>query len=208
MSLKSCLTVMRVSSLSTWIHASHPSDNSLGKLFKTPAARPSHYILLLFFFSPSTQWSRITPPVLSFALFVLHLQFIMFSTSKIGLAAVLLATLNHAQNCVMTIPPNPLTAAGLATLYKMTGCNQIDFSNNGSFVEATILDPATGTLQVYNPLGINQDQAVDGKDFITPVTPTLPANAVVGIWFGSNAVTVTLAGDTNGCINGNGGSIC
>jgi hypothetical protein len=152
MSLKSCLKVMHVSSLGIWIHASHPSDNSLGKLFKTPAARPSHYILLLlFFFSQSTQRSWITPPVLSFALFVLHLQFIMFSTSKIGLVAVLLVTLSHAQNCIITIPPNPLTAADLATPYKMTGCNQIDFSNNGSFVEATILDPATGTLQVYNP---------------------------------------------------------
>jgi hypothetical protein len=131
----------------------------------------------------------------------------MFSTSTIGLAAVLLATLSHAQNCVITIPSNPLTAAGLASPYKMTGCNQIDFGNQGSFVEATILDPATGALQVYNPLIINQDQAVAGKDFITPVTPTLPANAVVGIWFGSNGLTVTLAGDTNGCVNGDGGSI-
>jgi hypothetical protein len=131
----------------------------------------------------------------------------MFSTSKIGLAAVLLATLSHAQNCVITIPSNPLTAAGLATPYKMTGCNQIDFNNQGSFVEATILDPATGALQVYNPLIINQDQDVAGKDFITPLTPTLPANAVVGLWFGSNALTVTLAGDTNGCVNGDGNSI-
>lgn len=131
----------------------------------------------------------------------------MFSTSKIGLAALLLATLSHAQNCVITVPPNPLTAAGLATPYKMAGCNQLEFANNASFVEATILDPATGALQVYNPLIINQDQAVEGKDFIKPVTPTLPANAVVGIWFGSNAVTVTLAGDTNGCVNGDGNSV-
>jgi hypothetical protein len=131
----------------------------------------------------------------------------MFSISKVGLMAVFLVTLSHAQNCVITIPPNPLTAAGLATPYKMTGCNQIDSSNQGSFVEATILDPATGALSVYNPLIINQDQAVAGKDFIKPVTPTLPANAVVGIWFGSNALTVTLAGDTKGCVNGDGNSI-
>jgi len=131
----------------------------------------------------------------------------MILASVLGLTAVLLATLGHAQNCVITIPPNPLTAAGLATPYKMTGCNQIDFANQGSFVEATILDPATGALQVYNPLVINQGNAVAGKDFITPVMPTLPANAVVGIWFGSNAVTVTLAGDTNGCVNGLGDSV-
>jgi hypothetical protein len=100
-----------------------------------------------------------------------------------------------------------LTAAGLVTLYKMTGCNQIDFGNQVSFVEATILDPATGALSVNNPLIINQDQTVTGKDFITPVTPTLLANAVGGIWFRSNALTVTLAGDANGCVNGDGGSI-
>jgi hypothetical protein len=131
----------------------------------------------------------------------------MFSIPTLGLVAVYLASLGHAQNCVITIPPNPLTAAGLATPYTMTGCNQINFANQGSFLEATILDPATGALSVYNPLIINQDQAVAGKDFITPVTPTLPANAVVGIWFGSNALTVTLAGDTNGCVNGDGNSI-
>jgi hypothetical protein len=46
-----------------------------------------------------------------------------------------------------------------------------------------------------------------GKGFIAPVVPTLPANAVVGIWFGSNAQTVTLTGTTQGCVNGLGGSI-
>jgi hypothetical protein len=44
-------------------------------------------------------------------------------------------------------------------------------------------------------------------DFIAPVVPTLPANAVVGIWFGSNANTITLTGSTNGCVNGLGGSV-
>jgi hypothetical protein len=39
------------------------------------------------------------------------------------------------------------------------------------------------------------------------VVPTLPANAVVGLWFGSNAVTLTLTGSTNGCVNGLPGSV-
>jgi len=46
-----------------------------------------------------------------------------------------------------------------------------------------------------------------GTGFIPPVVPTLPANAVVGIWFGSNALTVTLTGTTQGCVNGDGNSI-
>jgi hypothetical protein len=39
------------------------------------------------------------------------------------------------------------------------------------------------------------------------VVPTLPANNVVGIWFGSNANTITLTGSTNGCVNGLPGSV-
>jgi len=127
-----------------------------------------------------------------------------------GLSVAFFASLSTAQavfDCEIAVPPNPLTAAGLATPYKVTGCNQIDFDNQGNFVEAAILDPATGAVQIYHPLIINANQTVEGTDFITPVTPTLPANAVVGIWFGSNANTVTLTGSTNGCVNGLGGSI-
>jgi len=60
----------------------------------------------------------------------------------------------------------------------------LDFANQGSFVEATILDTATGAVQVYNPLIINQDNAIPGVDFITPVVPNITATSVVGIWFG------------------------
>ena len=74
-------------------------------------------------------------------------------------------------------------------------------------MEAAILDPATGAITIYNPLVINQDNAVAGVDFITPTVPTVPANAVVGIWFGSNALTITLTGSTNGCVNGAPNSI-
>src|SRR5271156_3444783 len=133
----------------------------------------------------------------------------MFSVPLSGLTVLVLASLCLAQdmNCVLTVPPNPLTAKGLATPYQMTGCNQINFSDEACFVEAAILDPANGNISIYYPLVINQDQNVAGVDFITPVLPTLPANAVVGIWFGSNAVTLTLAGSTNGCVNGDGNSI-
>ncbi|CZR50853.1 uncharacterized protein PAC_00727 [Phialocephala subalpina] len=127
----------------------------------------------------------------------------MFSSS-VGLLALLFAYAKAAAvfNCVLTVPPSPLTATGLATPYKVTGCDQTQFAAQGSFVEAAILDPATGALQIYNPLVINAKAAVAGTDFITPVVPTLPANAVVGIWFGTNAATLTLTGATTGCVNG------
>lgn len=132
-----------------------------------------------------------------------------FSASLVGLTALALASrcLAQTMNCVLTVPPNPLTAQGLATPYTMTGCDQTNFATEGCFVEAAILDPATGGLSVYNPLIINQGQNVAGVDFIQPVVPTLPDNAVVGLWFGSNANTLTLEGDTNTCVNGYGNSI-
>jgi hypothetical protein len=56
---------------------------------------------------------------------------------------------------------------------------------------------------------INANATVPNVDFIPPVVPTLPANAVVGLFYGSNAVTLTLTGDTAGgnCVNGDGNSI-
>lgn len=134
----------------------------------------------------------------------------MFWSTSAHLAVILfLASKGFAQpfNCQITVPPNPLTAEGLATPYKQTGCNQIDFADQGNFVEATIIDTATGALQVYHPLIINQDQDVAGVDFIPPVVPTLSSTSVVGITFGSNANTITLVGDTNGCVNGLDGSV-
>lgn len=50
-------------------------------------------------------------------------------------------------------------------------------------------------------------QAATAGSYIPPIVPTLPNNAVVGIWFGSNAVSVTLTGSTGGCVNGQGNSV-
>lgn len=121
--------------------------------------------------------------------------------------SVLFATAAYAQNCRLTVPPNPLTAQGLATPYTVSGCNQRNFATEASFVEAAIFDPSTSTISIYHPLVVNQGD-VAGKDFITPVTPTIPAGATVGIWFGSNALTLTLIGSGAGnCVNGFQGSI-
>jgi hypothetical protein len=69
--------------------------------------------------------------------------------------------------------------------------------------DANLLD------RIYSPLVINANATKPNVDFIPPVVPTLPAGAVVALFFGSNAVTLTLTGDTAGgnCVNGDGQSI-
>ena len=69
-------------------------------------------------------------------------------------------------NCDIIVPANPLTAQGLATPYLLTGpggmtpaqsgCEMTNATALGAFVQATILDPATGRLSVYNPLVITK----------------------------------------------------
>lgn len=130
----------------------------------------------------------------------------MVYSISFALVALLFTVQSQAAfDCVITVPPNPLTAQGLATPYKVTGCDQTQFADQGSFVEAAIIDTATGAVQIYHPLVINQNMVQ--ADFIAPVLPTLPANSVVGLWFGSNAATVTLKGTIQTCVNGDGKSI-
>lgn len=95
-------------------------------------------------------------------------------------------------NCTLTVPPNPLTAQGLATPYQLAAtnaangpCNEAN-PNQAAFVQAAILDPATGQISAYEPLVIDKGT----QPAIAPVVPTLPANAVVGIWFGFNGTTL------------------
>ncbi|MGZ3599701.1 MAG: hypothetical protein ACXWQ5_08280 [Ktedonobacterales bacterium] len=113
--------------------------------------------------------------------------------------------------CILTVPANPLTAAGLATPYQLSGktadgmpCHE-GSTDVASFVQGAVLDPATGQVSIYNPLVIDQG----AKPAVAPVVPTLPANAVVGIWFGSNATSLRLQGAgvrTGQCVDGLGGS--
>ncbi|KAG8215106.1 hypothetical protein J3R82DRAFT_8557 [Butyriboletus roseoflavus] len=212
----------------------------------------------------------------------------MWHSTSLSLSLVLLSwvVVVRSQNCQLQVPANSLTVQGLATPYVLTGCNQLDFANQGAFVEAAILDPATGNIQIYNPLVINSGmtpvgngtgitttsagattsvpaslsstnvgattapttspsgvtsstdmgattapttspsdvpsstiasltatatnvarQAASAGFYIPPIVPTLPNNAVVGIWFGSNAASLTLTGSTDGCVNGLGNSV-
>jgi hypothetical protein len=105
-------------------------------------------------------------------------------------------------NCAIIVPAHPLTAKGLATPYQLTGpagtspaasgCQMINSINLGAFVQATILDPRTGALAVYNPLVITAGT----KPAIRPVVPKLPADAIVTIDFGFNGTTLFQEGAT------------
>ena len=121
-------------------------------------------------------------------------------------------------NCEIIVPAHPLTAAGLATPYRLTGpdgatpaasgCTMANAANLGAFVQATILDPATGKLSVYEPLVITKGT----RPAATPVPPRLPKGAVVTIDFGFNGATLTQVGATpraliqGHCVNGIRGS--
>src|SRR2546426_4300972 len=141
--------------------------------------------------------------------------------AMIGLAAITLPVTALAQttavpnpDCTLIVPPAPLTAAGLATPYQLVAtdpakgpCHELD-ANQSAFVQAAILDPATGKIAIYNPLVIDQGTVPAAP----PVVPTLPNNAVVGIWFGYNGNNLTLqptvgALADNSCVNGVPGSV-
>jgi hypothetical protein len=123
-------------------------------------------------------------------------------------------------SCDLIVPANALTAAGLATPWQLTGpngtdpqgtgCTMANAANLGAFVQATIIDPATGALSVYNPLVITQGTTAA----VAPTAPTLAAGDVVNITFGFNGTNLTLinaAGTTSvagaNCNQGLAGSI-
>jgi hypothetical protein len=121
-------------------------------------------------------------------------------------------------DCELIVPPNPLTAAGLATPYQLTGpggqspaasgCTQAN-PNLQAFVQATILNPATGRLWVYEPLVVT----LGSLSAVVPVRPTLPRNAVVNLMVGFNGNNLQLAAARPAtltrakCVNGLPGSL-
>jgi hypothetical protein len=120
------------------------------------------------------------------------------------IVTALLATLGRAQDCVLQVPANPLTAKGLATPYVQTNCKQREGS--ASFVECAIYD-LKGGITYYAPLIIDAGDVV-GKNFVAPIAPNLPPAALVGCWFGTNGASTTLAGPgAKQCTNGIPGSI-
>jgi hypothetical protein len=122
-------------------------------------------------------------------------------------------------SCDIIVPPNPLSAQGLATPYQLTGpdgmspdasgCTMANVANLGAFVQATILNRRNGQLSVYEPLVITQGT----QPAAAPVLPRLPRHAVVTIDFGFNGTNLTQVGATpdalsqGNCVNGMPGSI-
>ncbi len=105
-------------------------------------------------------------------------------------------------NCDIVIPAHPLTAKGLATPFLLTGpagtspaasgCQMINSLKLGAFAQATILDPATGALSVYDPLVITKGT----KPAVKPVVPKLPRHAIVTIDIGFNGTILRQEGAT------------
>src|ERR1700742_4004801 len=122
-------------------------------------------------------------------------------------------------DCDLVVPAHPLTAQGLATPYQLTGphgqtpaasgCRMSNAAKLGAFVQATILDPATGTLSVYDPLVVTQGT----RPSVRPSVPDIPADAVVTIDFGVNGRDLFQGGATadaleqGHCVNGTAGSV-
>ena len=122
------------------------------------------------------------------------------------LVLIALAAAVSAQNCVLIVPPTPLTATGLATPYilkNMPGdtaptCDPAQNANAAAFVQGAVIDVNTGNIQIYNPLVIVQAaNAAPVPAAVTPTTPVLPAQSIVALWFGFNGGTLVLQ-DTAG----------
>jgi hypothetical protein len=131
-----------------------------------------------------------------------------------GRGAPIQAVAAATSDCSLIVPADPLSAKGLATPYELVGadgnqgaCHEAD-DGRAAFVQASVIDPATGKVSVYNPLVIDMGT----RPAVAPVAPALPKNAVVGIWFGFNGDNLTLR-DSRGslkagaCVNGVTGSI-
>jgi hypothetical protein len=129
------------------------------------------------------------------------------SATATGTATALNATV---LDCFLTLPNDPLSATGLSTPFLLNApCSQT-VANQQSFAEAAIYDPATGDITIYHPLVLDAGKTAGAP----PVVPTLPAGAVVALWFGFNGGVLQLLDvngqDTNaspvlkgaGCING------
>ena len=142
------------------------------------------------------------------------------ATASVSASAAPAATQNAGTNadCELIVPARPLTVTGLATPYQLTGPGGQDPAASGcteanpalqAFVQATILDPATGRLAVYEPLVITAGTI----PAVAPVKPRLPKNAVVNIMVGFNGNNLKLDGAQPGtlsgakCVNGLGDSL-
>jgi len=91
--------------------------------------------------------------------------------------------------CTLIVPPNALSAAGLATPWQLSdGCAMTNAAEQ-AFVEATILSPG-GQVTVYNPLVITAGTTAAA----TPVAPTIAPGSQVVLDIGFNGTNLALTG--------------
>ena len=137
--------------------------------------------------------------------------FLVFQ-QKTGSHAAGVATLD--MDCSLIVPPNPLTAQGLATPYQLVAtvpnngpCNEAN-AMQAAFVQGAVFNPATGQISVYDPLVIDKGT----QAAVAPVVPQLPQGAIVALWFGFNGNNLTLKNmqgslRTGRCVNGADGGV-
>jgi hypothetical protein len=101
-------------------------------------------------------------------------------------------------DCTLKVPRDPLSAEGLATPYVLSSagitCSETN-QDTAAFVQATILDPSTGALAVYDPVVRDAGQPLLGT---APPVPSLPRDAVVTVWTGFNGNVLKLTGPGHG----------
>ncbi|MGH3282006.1 MAG: hypothetical protein ACRDNW_23120, partial [Trebonia sp.] len=113
----------------------------------------------------------------------------------------------NSGTCTLVVPPNPLSARGLATPYRLAdGCSEAN-PDEEAFVEATILAP-NGQVQVYNPLVITEGTRPAAR----PARPKIQRGSQVIIDFGFNGTNLLLTGPgaverSSGCVDGYGQSV-
>jgi hypothetical protein len=113
----------------------------------------------------------------------------------IGLALLATPVATFAQNCTLTVPANPLSATGLATPYVLSSTDgtsvcSVANPNSGVFVQGAYISPSTGAIHVYNPLVVDSTNPTPAAK---PIAPTLPADAVVAIFVGSDGINTAFA---------------
>src|SRR5258708_16004153 len=165
------------------------------------------------FDSPSARRRRFSPLLLVGAIVSLAIALaggVVFLLPRVGSHAA--AAVN--MDCTLIVPAQPLTAQGLARPYQLLAtnpengpCNEAN-PNQAAFVQAAVINPATGQISIYDPLVIDQGT----QPAIPPVVPQLPGGGVVAIWFGANGNTLSLQGTGTSlqdghCVNGVGDSI-
>jgi hypothetical protein len=122
-------------------------------------------------------------------------------------ALIMYMVIKSDAQCTLVVPNNPLTAEGLASLYLLSGdgCDETS-ANTAVFVESAIYRPSNGKIFLYSPLVVN---AGDPFAAVPPTVPQLHNGDVVGLWFGSNSMSITLTSAAGGngfeagnCVNG------